>query len=183
MLPELDDTLSLIINVSKDGLEEDRSYIENWVESNLENSEDVANGLSLEEASLAISDIDILLSSVIDTLTEEYYLEVKEVAKEIMDDGIDSDEVIEQSLDFKMPSVESLENWVSSSLNYEDFLDDFMEKVLDSVAEELPDSEMDNIEKALIAVYRENPSWAWKKVYNTGDLAVEVDSKLDEMDE
>lgn len=168
MLPELDDTLSLIINVSKDGLEEDRSYIENWVESNLENSEDVTNGLSLEEASLAISDIDILLSSVIDTLTEEYYLEVKEVAKEIMDDGIDSDEVIEQSLDFKMPSVESLENWVSSSLNYEDFLDDFMEKVLDSVAEELPDSEMDNIEKALIAVYRENPSWAWKKFITLG---------------
>lgn len=29
MLPELDDTLSLIINVSKDGLEEDRSYIKN----------------------------------------------------------------------------------------------------------------------------------------------------------
>lgn len=183
MLPELDDTLVLTIDVSTDGLEEGRSYVENWVKSNLESSEDVANGLSIEEASLAISDIETLLSGVIDSLTEEYYLEIQEVAKDIMDNGIGNDEVIEQSLDLKMPSDESLENWVSSKLDYEDFLDDFVEKVLDPVASELYDYDTNDIENALIAVYRENPTWAWTKIYSPADLAVEVDSKLDETEE
>lgn len=189
MLPELDETLVMNILVDKDGVENNQSYTENWIRQNLEDTQEIANDLALENVPTAVSDIDKLLSDVIDSLTEEYYQEAKEVAKDILDnEEINEDETIEQPMDVRMPSVESLEGWVSDGLDYENYADDFVNQKLDEVFDEVrndyPNADVGSIRTALANYYRENSESAWHDNSIIADDAIMfVEDELDDMED
>lgn len=189
MLPELDETLVMNILVDKDGMENDQSYTENWVRQNLEDAQDIANDLALENVPTAVSDIDKLLSDVIDSLTEEYYQETKKVAKDILDnEEINKDETIEQPMDVRMPSAASLEGWVSDGLSYDGYIDDFVSQKLDEVFDEVrndyPNADVGLVRTALANYYHENSESAWHDNSIAADDAIMfVEDELDDMED
>lgn len=189
MLPELDEALVMNILVDKNGMENDRSCTENWVRQNLEDAQDIANGLRLEDVPTAVSDINNLLTEVIDSLTEEYYQEAKEVAKDILDnEEINGDETIEQPMDVRMPSAASLESWVSDGLSYDNYVDDFINQKIDEVFDEVrndyPNANVSSVRTALAKYYHENCESAWHDNSGTADDAIMfVEDELEEMEE
>lgn len=189
MLPELDETLVMNILVDKDGMENDQSYTENWVRQNLEDAQDIANGLGLEDVPTAVSDINNLLAEVIDSLAEEYYQEAKEVAKGISDsEEISESETIEQPMDVRMPLVASLESWVSDSLDYENYVNDFVSQKLDEVFGEVrndyPNADVGSVRTALVNYYHENSESAWHDNSIAADDAIMfVEDELDDMED
>ena len=189
MLPELDETLVMNILVDKDGMENDQSYTENWVRQNLEDAQDIANGLGLEDVPTAVSDINNLLSEIIDSLTEEYYQEAKEVAKDILDnEEINKDETIEQPMDVRMPSAASLEGWVSDGLSYDGYIDDFVSQKLDEVFDEVrndyPNADVGSVRTALANYYHKNSESAWHDNSIAADDAIMyVEDELEDMED
>lgn len=189
MLPELDETLVMNILVDKDGMENDQSYTENWVRQNLEDAQDIANGLGLEDVPTAVSDINNLLAEVIDSLAEEYYQEAKEVAKGISDsEEISESETIEQPMDIRMPSAESLEGWVSDGLSYENYVDDFVNQKLDEVFDEVrndyPNVDVGSVRAALVNYYHENFESAWHdNSIAVDDAIMYVEDELEDMED
>lgn len=189
MLPELDESLVMNILVDKDGMENDQSYTENWVRQNLEDAQDIANGLGLEDVPTAVSDINNLLAEVIDSLAEEYYQEAKEVAKDISDsEEISESETIEQPMDVEMPSAASLEGWVSDGLSYENYVDDFVSQKLDEVFDEVrndyPNADVGSVKTALANYYHENSESAWHDNLGTADDAIMyVEDELEDMED
>lgn len=189
MLPELDETLVMNILVDKDGMENDQSYTENWVRQNLEDAQDIANGLGLEDVPTAVSDINNLLAEVIDSLAEEYYQEAKEVAKGISDsEEISESETIEQPMDIRMPSVASLEDWVSDGLSYDNYVDDFVSQKLDEVFDEVrndyPNVDVGSVRAALANYYHENSESAWHDNSIAADDAIMfVEDELENMED
>ena len=189
MLPELDETLVMNILVDKDGMENDQSYTENWVRQNLENAQDIANDLWLEDVPAAVSDINNLLAEVIDSLTEEYYQEAKEVAKDILDgEEINESETIEQPMDVRMPSAASLEGWVSDGLSYDNYVDDFVSQKLDEVFDEVrndyPNVDVGSVKAALENYYHENSESAWRDNSIAADDAIMyVEDELEDMED
>lgn len=188
MLPELDEAFVMNILVDKDGMENDRSYIENWVCKNLEDAQDIANDLWLEDVPTAVSDINNLLAEVIDSLAEEYYQETKEVAEDILNnEEINEDETIEQPMDVRMPSAASLEGWVSDGLSYEKYIDDFVSQKLDEVFDEVrndyPNVDVGLVRTALANYYHENAETAWHDNSIAADDAIMfVEDELDDME-
>lgn len=189
MLPELDETLVMNILVDKDGLENDQSYTENWVRQNLEDAQDIANDLWLEDVPAAVSDINNLLAEVIDSLTEEYYQEAKEVAKDILDgEEINESETIEQPMDVRMPSAASLEGWVSDGLAYDSYIDDFVSQKLDEVFDEVrndyPNVDVGSVRTTLANYYHENSESAWHDNSIAADDAIMfVEDELEDMED
>ena len=189
MLPELDEAFVMNILVDKDGMENDRSYIENWVCKNLEDAQDIANDLWLEDVPTAVSDINNLLAEVIDSLAEEYYQETKEVAEDILNnEEINEDETIEQPMDVRMPSAASLEGWVSDGLSYENYVDDFVSQKLDEVFDEVrndyPNVDVGSVRAALANYYHENSESAWHDNSIAADDAIMfVEDELENMED
>lgn len=189
MLPELDQSLIMDIFVGKGGMKNGRFYIEKWVCRNLEDSQEIADDLALEDVPTAVSDIDKLLSDVIDSLTEEYYQEAKEVAKDILDDEeINEGETIKQQLEFRMPTTTSFTTWVNNNLNYDNYIDDFvnqkLDEVFDKVRNDYPNADVGSVRNALANYYRENAESAWHDNSITVDEAtMNIEDKLDEMEE
>lgn len=189
MLPELDESLVMNILVDKDGMENDRSYTKNWVHQNLEDAQDIANGLGLEDVPSAVSDINNLLAEAIDSLAEEYYQEAKEVAKDISDsEEISESETIEQPMDVRMPSAASLEGWVSDGLSYDNYVDDFVSQKLDEVFDEVrndyPNVDVGSVRTALANYYHENSESAWHDNSIAADDAIMfVEDELEDMED
>lgn len=189
MLPELDEALVMNILVDKNGMENDRSYTENWVRQNLEDAQDIANDLRLEDVPSAVSDINNLLAEAIDSLAEEYYQEAKEVAKDISDsEEISESETIEQPMDVRMPSAASLEGWVSDGLSYDNYVDDFINQKIDEVFDEVrndyPNADVGSVRTALAKYYHEDCESAWHDNSGTADDAIMfVEDELEEMEE
>lgn len=151
--------------------------VRKWVNEYLEEPEQIVDGLGFgdDQSQVTFTLIASLRTSVLDSLSEEYYAEAKEAAKDASDTD-DTDEIIELELEFKMPSAESLETWISNNLNYEDLYGVFIDRVIDEVYafvhKNYPQVDQTTVYAALKKYYCENPRTAWQVNTPTADDAI-----------
>lgn len=162
MLPDLDDVLVMHIEADHGVLLGGRITVRKWVNEQLEDSLQIVGALGFgdDQSQVAFTLITSLRADVLDSLTEEYYAEAKEAAEDASD-ADDTDEIIELELEFRMPSAESLEKWVSDHLDYNDLCGIFIERVIDEVYayvhKDYPQVDQATVNAALKKYYCENP--------------------------
>ena len=187
VLPDLDDALVMHVESDHGVLLGGKITVREWVNEQLEDSRQIVDALGFadDQSQVAFTLITSLRADVLDGLTEEYYAEAKEAAKNASGaDDVDADEIIELELELRMPSAESLEAWVSDHLNYNDLYGIFIERVIDEVYayvhKNYPQVEQSAVEAALKKYYCENPRAAWR--YNTptaDDAIMAVENQLE----
>lgn len=184
MLPDLDDVLVMHVEADHGVLLGGKITVRKWVNEQLEDSCQIVDALGFgdDQSQVAFTLITSLRADVLDGLTEEYYAEAKEAAKNASDADDGSleewvkDEIIELELKFEMPSAESLEEWVNDHLNYNDLYGIFAERVIDEVYayvhKDYPQVGQATVNAALKKYYCENPRAAWRYNKSTADDAI-----------
>lgn len=152
MNPNLSETITFPIVFENGNLITTKEYFITMISK--KDTGDIAMACYVLDSNKAISDINNLIEKFIDKYASEIYEQVKQ----------EHSQNSKEYISCKIPSDEDYAKWIKNQLDYEKYLDDFIELKWDNVAEQLPDKP-DDIKKALINIYKKDPQKAWKSTW------------------
>lgn len=171
MYPNLDEEIVFPVSFQNGQLVTSKEYIVNMFSK--KDIGDIAMLCHVLDSEKATHDIEKLIDDFIDKYASEVYEDVKK-------DEIESNQTQEEMIKCKIPSTTSYAEWVKDQLEYDNYLDDFVDLELDIVASNLKNADINEIKNALINLYRQNPQKTWKDCWlSDDDIIAAVQNKIE----